>query len=279
MSCVTGLVAVIALLPIFAAESRNDAGNAAIEWTKAVMKQDGSALRRILADGLTYAHADGVKVQTKAQYIAAVTSGSGARDVLALRDVIAHDYDNFAVVSAYLDVTRNGQALAPARIMQMYVKAGRQWRLAASAATEQAGGAPSAPPPPAVAPLRLADSPEAGAVRNAALAWTQAMVKKDRSAIEPVLAEKLLFAHSNGGVPRNRKEHLASTESNRYESLTLSGEQIRIYKNGAVLTGHIDTKNIGQDSFRVRTIQIFVNTGGVWQLAAFQSTRVRPSSQ
>ena len=43
----------------------------AVGWTRAAVKQDEAALQRLLADDLTYSHANG-RTQTKAEYIAAV---------------------------------------------------------------------------------------------------------------------------------------------------------------------------------------------------------------
>lgn len=278
MSRFSSLVLAVLTLNAPAADPAQDVREAALEWTKAVTSQNRPALERILADDLTYAHPDGITVEANEQYIASVVSGAGRRQSLELRDVIVHEYEKIAVLSAYLDSRREGRPAAPVRIMQMYIKAGLQWRLAASAATDQTKAAPAGAAPIATLAGAAADPRRFGgaeaAVRETALAWTQAMVRKDRAAIEPLLAEKLLFAHSNGGPPRNRLEHLALTERNSYESLTLSNERVRVYENGAVLTANIDTKYYGREPFRVRTIQIFVRTRGVWQLAAFQSTRV-----
>jgi hypothetical protein len=41
-----------------------------------------------------------------------------------------------------------------------------------------------------------------------------------------------------------------------------------------VLTGFVDVKMPGQDSFRVRTLQVYVENNGQWQMAAHQSTRL-----
>ena len=41
-----------------------------------------------------------------------------------------------------------------------------------------------------------------------------------------------------------------------------------------MLTGFVDVKMIGRDSFRVRTLQVYVENDGQWQMAAHQSTRL-----
>ena len=116
----------------------------------------------------------------------------------------------------------------------------------------------------------------AEAVRQAAAGWTQAVVKRDTAALERLLADDLIFVHSNGRTIQNKAQYLAATEKSTYEALPLSDVEVRVYGKTAVLSAHIDTKNFGREPFRVRTLQVFVEKNGVWQLAAFQSTRLTP---
>jgi hypothetical protein len=60
----------------------------------------------------------------------------------------------------------------------------------------------------------------------------------------------------------------------RYESFAFSDVKIRFYGKAAVLTAYCDVKMTGQDSFRVRTLQVYTESNGQWQMAAHQSTRV-----
>ena len=61
----------------------------------------------------------------------------------------------------------------------------------------------------------------------------------------------------------------------RYESFTLSDLKIRFYgPTVAVLTAYCDVKMVGQESFRVRTLQVYVDKDKQWQMAAHQSTRL-----
>jgi ketosteroid isomerase-like protein len=113
-------------------------------------------------------------------------------------------------------------------------------------------------------------------VRQAAADWTQAVVKRDTAALQRLLADDLIFVHSNGSTIQNKAQYLAASERARYEALPLSDIDVRIYGKTAVLSAYIDTKNIGREPFRVRTLQVFVQKDGRWQLSAFQSTRVSP---
>jgi hypothetical protein len=60
----------------------------------------------------------------------------------------------------------------------------------------------------------------------------------------------------------------------RYESFTFSDLNIRLYGDVGVLTGFVDVKMVGRDSFRVRTLQVYTKKDGHWQMAAHQSTRI-----
>ena len=74
MNVVLLLLIAVQSATIFAADDTDLVREAALGWTQAAVKQDAAALQRFLADDLQYAHAGG-QIQTKAQYIAAVTSG------------------------------------------------------------------------------------------------------------------------------------------------------------------------------------------------------------
>ena len=85
---------------------------------------------------------------------------------------------------------------------------------------------------------------------------------------------------SNRILPRyqiqTKEQYIAATTKGpaRYESFTFSDMKIRFYGKAAVLTAYCDVKMTGQDSFRVRTLQVYTETNGQWQMAAHQSTRV-----
>jgi len=123
--------------------------------------------------------------------------------------------------------------------------------------------------------LPAADS--ADLVREAAAGWTQAAVKQDRAALDRWLADDLTYSHANGRT-QNKAEYIAAVTKGppHYESFTFSGTEVRFYGKVAVLTGFVDVKMLKTDSFRVRTLQIYVENNGRWQMAAHQSARVSP---
>jgi ketosteroid isomerase-like protein len=112
-------------------------------------------------------------------------------------------------------------------------------------------------------------------VRDAASGWTQAAVKQDAAGLRRFLAEDLQYAHA-GGQTQTREQYIAAVTSGppRYESFTFSDVKVKIYGKAAVLTGFVDVKMAGQEPFRVRTLQVYTENNGQWQMSAHQSTRV-----
>jgi hypothetical protein len=112
-------------------------------------------------------------------------------------------------------------------------------------------------------------------VREAAQGWTQAAVKQDTAGLQRFLAEDLQYAHA-GGQTQNKEQYIAAVTKGpaRYESFTFSDVNVRFYGKAAVLTGYVDVKMAGRDAFRVRTLQVYTEKDGHWQMAAHQSTRL-----
>ncbi|HZO52481.1 MAG TPA: nuclear transport factor 2 family protein [Bryobacteraceae bacterium] len=112
-------------------------------------------------------------------------------------------------------------------------------------------------------------------VHEAAVGWTTGAVKQDAAALNRFLADDLQYAHA-GGQTQNKNEYVkaVTTAPPRYESFTFTDLRIVPYGKTAVLTGFVDVKMVGREPFRVRTLQVYVENGGQWQMAAHQSTRL-----
>src|SRR5438128_1396456 len=123
------------------------------------------------------------------------------------------------------------------------------------------------------AAARAADP--ADLVRDAANGWTTAAVKQDAAGLKRYLADDLQYAHA-GGQRQNKDEYIAAVTMGpaRYESFTFSDLKIKLYGKAAVLTAFVDVKMAGQEAFRVRTLQVYTENNGQWQMAAHQSTRL-----
>jgi ketosteroid isomerase-like protein len=112
-------------------------------------------------------------------------------------------------------------------------------------------------------------------VREAANGWTTGAVKQDSAALHRYLADDLQYAHA-GGNTQNRDEYITAvmTGPSHYESFTFSDVKVKLYGKIAVLTGFVDVKMTGQEVFRVRTLQVYRDNDGQWQMCAHQSTRM-----
>lgn len=112
-------------------------------------------------------------------------------------------------------------------------------------------------------------------VKQVASAWRQAVIKQDKAALERLLAEDLTYTHASGKT-QDKTEYIAAITKGpgTYESFTESDTKIRMYGNSAILTGFVDVKLVGKTPYRVRTIEIYIQRGGQWQLTAKQSARI-----
>ena|SRR5437870_11272914 len=112
-------------------------------------------------------------------------------------------------------------------------------------------------------------------VRQAAKGWTDAAVKQDTAGLKRYLADDLQYAHA-GGQTQNKDQYIAAVTNGpaHYESFTMSDVKIVLYGKAAVLTGFVDVKMTGQEVFRVRTLQVYTENNGQWQMSAHQSTRI-----
>jgi hypothetical protein len=119
-----------------------------------------------------------------------------------------------------------------------------------------------------------ASDPMAG-VRETAAGWRAAVIKQDKAALDRLLADDLTYTHASGKT-QDKADYVSSivTGPGRYESFKESDTKIRMYGKAAVLTGFVDVKLVNAEPYRVRTIEVYVENGGRWQLAAKQSARI-----
>lgn len=107
----------------------------------------------------------------------------------------------------------------------------------------------------------------------------EAARRKDRAAYERLIAEGFTFVHATGGAETRREyiDHLVSGAQlfQRADSETLN-EQINVYEgHAAIWTSHTVWRNRNDNSETIlRSTNVFIKTGGRWQWAAGQSTRL-----
>ena len=94
-------------------------------------------------------------------------------------------------------------------------------------------------------------------------------------ALKHFLADDLVYTHGNG-KRQSKAEYIAAVTKGpaSYESFKESGINIRIYGKVAVLTGLVDVKMVNAEPYRVRTLEVYEEHNGRWQLAQKESVRV-----
>jgi len=126
----------------------------------------------------------------------------------------------------------------------------------------------------ATAAVLLAAEPADG-VREAAAGWRQGAVKQDEAALKHWLADDLVYTHGDGKT-QSKAEYIADVRkgSSHYDSFRESGTKIRVYGKTAVLTGSVDVTPAKGETYRVRTLEVYVQNDGRWQMAQKESVRV-----
>jgi ketosteroid isomerase-like protein len=121
-------------------------------------------------------------------------------------------------------------------------------------------------------------------VRDLERQFEAAILHGELAFFERVLAPE--FTHtSQNGKHRNRDEWLANHKAGEspYDSLNTDGLSVRVYGPTAIVTGKIAPKGRSSSGAPIegayRFIHTWINHGGNWQVAAFQSTRIAPSEK
>ena len=104
---------------------------------------------------------------------------------------------------------------------------------------------------------------------------TDAQFKKDRAALERLLADDYLYTHSNGSVLNKAQEIAESMSSDvQWTDSKFADLKVRIFGDVAVLTGRQTIRGAakGYVPGPCRITDIFVKRNGRWQHVGGQST-------
>ena len=104
---------------------------------------------------------------------------------------------------------------------------------------------------------------------------TDAQFKKDRAALERLLAEDYLYTHSNGSVLDKAQEIAESMSSEvQWTDSRLADLKVRVFGTVAVLTGRQSVRGAakGYVPGPRRITDIFVQRNGRWQWVGGQAT-------
>jgi len=116
------------------------------------------------------------------------------------------------------------------------------------------------------------------AVLDRDAAKIQAMVHADAKALGEILRDDLIYIHSSGPVDtKDRVIDEITSGLLQYSAVETSEVGVRVYGNTSVITGRailkVSTKGKRLE-IPVRYTEVWVCSGGVWQLASWQATRI-----
>jgi len=100
----------------------------------ATINRDGAALKKLLADDLTYTHSAGQE-QTKAQYIESIVSGKSVVEALVFTGTTVRTYGNFALVKGRVDLSHSKTNVVHMNILHVWRHGPQGWQLVARQAT------------------------------------------------------------------------------------------------------------------------------------------------
>lgn len=105
-----------------------------------------------------------------------------------------------------------------------------------------------------------------------------AQMNKNYAVLEQVLADDLIYVHSNGQTD-TKQAYIQSFRDGKlkYDAIDVQDETIRVYGNTAVVNGVClvkATSNGETINTRLRYVDVYVRNGRQWQMVTWQSLRL-----
>lgn len=124
----------------------------------------------------------------------------------------------------------------------------------------------------------LAADPNEKAIQDAEKAWAAAVAAKDFNALNAMLADNLIYAHSTGNV-ESKQVYLGNMKKGTqvYSSITHESTKVVSYGNTAVAHSNVSMKGTnaqGPFDNHLMMMHFWVKQGGKWMLAAHQTTKL-----
>ncbi|MGP8246955.1 MAG: nuclear transport factor 2 family protein [Bryobacteraceae bacterium] len=115
-------------------------------------------------------------------------------------------------------------------------------------------------------------------IRAAEKTWSKAILAKDTSTLEKLLADDLIYAHSTGIVD-TKSTYLAKIAGGglKYEAVDFESMTVKPYGDTAVMFAHMRIRGINQNgpfNDRLLMMHVWRKSGKDWQLVAHQTTKV-----
>ncbi len=118
-------------------------------------------------------------------------------------------------------------------------------------------------------------SPEAlKGVTAAEKAWTEAAIKRDRSALDKLMADDLSYTHSSAKT-QTKKEFLddATGGGTTYKSIEFSDTHMRQYGTTVVVTHNAVITSVPTGTSHLYITEVWAKTSGGWQMVSRQATK------
>ena len=109
-----------------------------------------------------------------------------------------------------------------------------------------------------------------------------AMEKADVETLDRIMSDDLIYTHSSG--LRQTKFDVIGVlglSEIKYESITPSGVQVRVYNDAAIVAGRATVKikaHGEKESFEICYLDVYAKQKGRWQMVAWQSSRIATGS-
>jgi ketosteroid isomerase-like protein len=109
--------------------------------------------------------------------------------------------------------------------------------------------------------------------------WSDAIQKKDGATLDKLLTEELVYAHASGVVD-TKKTYIAKIKEGKqvYKTFEQKHPTVAIYGNDTAVSFswvHVTGVNPqGPFDDKIMMLHTWVRLGGVWRMAAHQTTRV-----
>ncbi len=108
--------------------------------------------------------------------------------------------------------------------------------------------------------------------------WAAAVVARDYAKLDRVLNNRLIYAHSTG-VIETKSDYLGKLKSGkqRYDVIDHQKMEVRVHGNAAVVHSLVRMQGesaTGPFDNKLMMIHTWVKSGGAWQLAAHQTTKL-----
>ena len=123
--------------------------------------------------------------------------------------------------------------------------------------------------------MAIAQASETSAVSAAVEAFRKAMVAGDRSALDKVTADELVYGHSSARLETKAEfvEALASGKA-AFSAIEVSDQTIKIVDNVALVNHRfVGTRKEG-DPLKLLVLTVWLRRGEQWKLLARQATKV-----